>query len=172
LRTFLIACTVVAPFLGWVASERMESARQLRIAKDLTEITPWIDVVFGGPYDVHGVAQQSWWRRCAKTILGSRVTSLVMAQTGVRNVTPIGSLQNLTHLTIADAPFVVDLTPLAELTNLRSLDLCYTGASDFTPLYSLSTLEVLRVANASIGDEQWARLKESLPNCKVTVLGN
>ena len=47
---------------------------------------------------------------------------------------------------------VAELTPLANLTKLKSLDISFTQVADLTPLANLTTLEVLSMEDANVTD--------------------
>ena len=62
---------------------------------------------------------------------------------------------------------VNDLSPLAELKNLKGFYLCNTQVSDLSPLADLKNLEMLLLENIPVSDEQVQELRQALPNCTI-----
>ena len=62
---------------------------------------------------------------------------------------------------------VTDISPLAELKELRSLNLNGNPISDITILKRLSCLTTLRVMNTGLSPEELMGLAESLPQCAI-----
>ena len=69
----------------------------------------------------------------------------------VRDVAPLANLTNLRSLDLSSTQ-VSDVTPLVNLTNLRSLDLSSTQVSDVTPLVNLTNLTSLNLRGAQVSD--------------------
>ena len=67
------------------------------------------------------------------------------------DLTPLAHLTNLTDLHLGSNQ-LVDLTPLAHLTNLTKLDLSYNQIADLTPLASLTNLWWLELHHNQIAD--------------------
>lgn len=65
---------------------------------------------------------------------------------------------------------ISDISVLAQLTNVKSLDLSNNIISDFAPLYGLQTLKELDVSGNSFTPEQIAELEKALPNCTVNAM--
>ncbi len=61
-----------------------------------------------------------------------------------------------------------DLAPLANLTKLEMLNLRGAKLTDLTPLAHLQKLETLSLDGAIVTDEQVERLRQALPNCKIS----
>ena len=60
---------------------------------------------------------------------------------GLTDITPVANCKNLVYLECFNTP-ITDLSPLAELTKLRDLNICRDSQiRDFTPLYGLPNLE-------------------------------
>lgn len=64
-----------------------------------------------------------------------------------------------------------DLTPLAELKNLKHLNICYNFAiNDISPLYSMTQLERLWIGCYDpVPPEQIEKMQECVPNCIINV---
>ena len=62
---------------------------------------------------------------------------------------------------------VVDLSPLAGLTNLEVLDLCDTQVVDLSPLAGLTNLEVLNLRNTQVDQQSLDNLRAALPNVRI-----
>ena len=69
----------------------------------------------------------------------------------VRDLSPVAHLQQLTTLNVSFQP-VRDLSPLQSCENLWSIGLNRTLVDDLSPLAKLSKLEQLYIANAAVGD--------------------
>ncbi len=87
------------------------------------------------------------------------------------DLTPLANLTNLTTLCLGSLETTIfdDLTPLAGLTNLTELNLGYNQITDVSPLMGLTQLVSLSLGNnPMITDEQQAMLKKALPNCEIS----
>ena len=60
-----------------------------------------------------------------------------------------------------------DLSPLAELKNLKLLRLIRAQVSDLSPLVELKNLETLGLHNTPVSEEQVQELRQALPNCNI-----
>ena len=78
--------------------------------------------------------------------------SLGLFQNNISDVSPLASLINLTSLDLDHNHQISDITPLASLNNLTSLDLRWNQISDITPLASLTNLERLNLARNQVRD--------------------
>ena len=105
----------------------------------------------------------------------------------VTDVSPLAGLTRLEELHLVDCP-VADLAPLSRLKNLKKLHLRYAEATDLSPLAQLSNLRELYIERSRDLDyaplarlrqldllfleygtpELLARLRESLPGCRVS----
>ena len=84
----------------------------------------------------------------------------------VADVTPLAELKNLRWLDL-ECTQVADVTPLAELKKLEGLDLSGTQVADVTPLAELKNLNVLYLVNTQVTDEQVNDLQQALPDCTI-----
>ena len=71
--------------------------------------------------------------------------------TGVTDLDPIAQLTQLRELNIYRTN-VIDLTPIAQLTQLSKLDISGTGVFDLTPIAQLTQLKVLRITTTRVID--------------------
>ena len=71
--------------------------------------------------------------------------------TGVTDLDPIAQLTQLRELNIYRTN-VIDLTPIAQLTQLSKLDISGTGVFDLTPIAQLTQLKVLRITATRVID--------------------
>ena len=77
-------------------------------------------------------------------------------------------LKNLKWLYLINTQ-VSDLSPLAELKNLKVLHLINnTQVSDLSSLAELKNLLQLDLRNTLVSDEQLQRLQQALPNCDIS----
>ena len=67
------------------------------------------------------------------------------------NVVPIAQLQNLRHLDLAYTR-ISDISPIAQLKNLGSLDLHSNAIVDISPIAALKSLDTLQLNNNTISD--------------------
>ena len=77
------------------------------------------------------------------------LTALNIGDNDITDISVLSQLDGLTRLVLKDNKNLVDLHPLADLSNLEELDLMYNDLSqlDLTPLYQLSNLRILRVSD-------------------------
>lgn len=68
------------------------------------------------------------------------------------DLTPLASLRGLQSLDLANCREVADLSPLAGLENLQSLNLNWTDAEDLSPLASLREARTLQVRGCRVTD--------------------
>jgi Leucine-rich repeat (LRR) protein len=69
----------------------------------------------------------------------------------VRDITPLGQLTNLRSLNLSGTG-VADLTPIRNLTELVNLDIAGTGVSDLSPLKYASKIKKLNISKTPISD--------------------
>lgn len=81
----------------------------------------------------------------------TRLETLVLTDTAVKDLSPLGELATLKLLDVSGAP-VDDLSPLAKLTNLEHLGLRSTSTTDLTPLSNLTSLKSLELSDTAISD--------------------
>lgn len=161
LRTLFVLVTVLALPGAWVAMERRQSAREVQIAKNLRE-AGW-ELELGGPFDSYPpfgpVESQGSWRSLSRQLLGQRVYKARAPQpnsTNTRfhvttNVSAVAELTNLRELDI-DNSQVRDLAPLARLKKLEVLGFENTSVTDLTPLSKLTNLHYLFIRQSQVYD--------------------
>lgn len=67
----------------------------------------------------------------------------------------------------SNQPKLIDISPLAHLTNLTELDLWYNQISDLTPLAHLTNLTELALNGNPIPKRQIDWLRKQLPDCTI-----
>ena len=94
---------------------------------------------------------------------------LIIAMTGVSDLSPLKNCANLEYLELNSSPGVHDLGPLEGHTALRHINIaCCPEISDISPLYGVTKLERLWIGNETpIPAEQVAKMKEAAPGCKI-----
>ncbi len=97
------------------------------------------------------------------------LTALNIGDNDITDISVLSQMDGLTRLVLKDNKNLVDLHPLADLSNLEELDLMYNDLSqlDLTPLYQLSNLRILRVSDYLVSFSQMNALQEKLPNCQI-----
>ena len=97
------------------------------------------------------------------------LTALNIGDNDITDISVLSQLDGLTRLVLKDNKNLVDLHPLADLSNLEELDLMYNDHSqlDLTPLYQLSNLRILRVSDYLVSFSQMNALQEKLPDCQI-----
>lgn len=93
---------------------------------------------------------------------------LILAHTGVRDITPLSNCKNLVFLELDWSP-VSDFTPLQGCTALEDLNIGLTGA-DVTPLAEMTWLKNLWMIKR--GALSIIEMTEALPNTKVQGFGS
>lgn len=91
---------------------------------------------------------------------------LIVADSRVSDITPIGNLKKLKYLEIF-LNHITDISPLAGCTELRDLNMCYNLVSDFTPLLELEHLENLWIKGNYMTREKRMMLEEAFPNARI-----
>ena len=101
---------------------------------------------------------------------------LLLLECEVTDLSIIGNCTSLEMLELASTP-IDDFWPLTNLTNLRDLNLSYTPFyysarkwgkfGDLTPLYQMTWLDRLWLANSRVGEENREKLREELPNTEL-----
>lgn len=95
------------------------------------------------------------------------LTSLTLTGNRLSDVTPLSTLGGLVFLDLSDN-LITDLRPLGSLRELKTLYLDNNPLSvttDFSPLYSLSQLEMLSIRGCTVSEEQLKAIAAALPNC-------
>ena len=97
------------------------------------------------------------------------LTALNIGDNDITDISVLSQMNGLTRLVLKDNKNLVDLHPLADLSNLEELDLMYNDLSqlDLTPLYQLSNLRILRVSDYLVSFSQMNALQEKLPNSQI-----
>ncbi len=93
---------------------------------------------------------------------------LIVGMTFVEDFSPVADCPKLEYVE-AMTSRLHDLTPFANLQQLRHLNICYNFAvTDISPLYGLNSLERLWIGmHDPVPPEQVARFRELHPNCVV-----
>ena len=94
------------------------------------------------------------------------ITELELRASQITDVTPLAQLTDLRMLGLG-LNRITDLTPLAELTKLKTLWLSDNQIADIMPLAKLTKLRTLYLARNPIPDEQKAMLRKALPKCRI-----
>lgn len=93
---------------------------------------------------------------------------LILAETGVRDLTPLSGLKNLVFLEIFLSP-IHDYTPLLGCTALEDLNLCYTYG-DVEPLTRMTWLKRLWIGRISPQAFDYKEVfAEKMPDCEVNM---
>ncbi len=96
----------------------------------------------------------------------TKLETLKIRGTDLRNIYPLQSLSTLRHLDLA-CNHIEDVTPVASLYDLETLDLSSNYISMVTPFFSLTSLTELNLSGNPIPPDQLERLQYALPNCKI-----
>lgn len=88
---------------------------------------------------------------------------LILADTDVSDITPIGTLKELIYLELFKSPAIRDYTPLLGCTALQDLNLAYTSG-DVTVLSQMTWLDSLWANYCGATPEQKQLLRDSLPD--------
>lgn len=92
---------------------------------------------------------------------------LIVSGAPIRDLTPLANLKNLKNLELANCGYVEDLTPLAQCESLTMLNVCNTRVADITPLENLK-LELFSATGKPsrlIPQEQKDAFAEKHPDC-------
>ncbi len=91
---------------------------------------------------------------------------LAIRDRNVKDVSPLANLTKLTSLNLSGTQ-VSDVIPLANLRNLESLGLGTTQVSDVSPLANLTKLKMLVLNDTQVSDSSVEMLRKALPNCDI-----
>ena len=151
LRTLFVCLTLLALVAAWVAHERRESQRQLQTVADLGYSA--MQAEYGGRFDASPLADnaQPMWRQLLRSILGVRVLKFQLNATRLQDLSPLAELKDLRQLYIFN-PKISDLTPLAKLTDLEDLSMNAPKVDDISPLASLGKLSTLDLHGTQVSD--------------------
>ena len=148
--------------MGWIASERRQSAHEIKIA-ELLEEKGW-HVQFEGPLGNDPAVETGnpfddspenepvklTVRQLAAQVLGERIVHLDVTKT-VDRLDPLDQLTRLRVL-IIEKSNDDNLAPLAKLTLLSMLGIGGKPIDDLTPLTGLRNLEILSVYDTQVSD--------------------
>ena len=151
LKSLLVFITLLAIVAAWVANERSQSRREMKIAQQFE--AEGASITFAGPYDVLFARPEdrSWWQRLTESFLGSRAQMLWHGGIRVDDISPIAKLTNLRWLYLGGTESN-DLAPLAELKELQILELDDNPVSDLSSLSALKNLEELSLEETRVSD--------------------
>lgn len=127
-----------------------------------------IDLILILEPEILGLAGGGW----SDTMFLAQLVNLeefALYDTQVADLNPLKGLQNLTKLTLENAKFICDITPLGELESLATLQLIGTNVTDLAPLKSLSRLNTLLLKNSIVSD---LRPLEGMRSLRVLMLEN
>ncbi|MDO4989278.1 MAG: leucine-rich repeat domain-containing protein [Eubacteriales bacterium] len=98
-----------------------------------------------------------------------RLEVLIIAMTGVSDLSPLKNCMNLEYLELNSTPGIHDLSPLEGHTALRHLNIaCCPLLSDISPLYGITKLERLWIGNETpVPQAQVAKMREAAPGCTI-----
>lgn len=88
---------------------------------------------------------------------------LVLVGTGVKNLTPIGSLKELIYLELFKCPYITDYSPLVGCTALEDVNLAFTHG-DSKVFAQMPWLKHLWINQTGVDEETRALLQEALPD--------
>ena len=94
------------------------------------------------------------------------IDSLSMADNVLRDVSRLAVLGGLVTLNLSGNE-IMDLTPLTALTGLRSLYLDNNPIRDLSPLYAMTNLKSLSIKGIEITETQLSELSKALPGCAI-----
>lgn len=94
------------------------------------------------------------------------IDSLSMADNTLRDISRLASLGGLVTLNLSGNE-IMDLTPLTVLPGLRTLYIDNNPIRDFSPLYAMQNLKSLSIKGIEITETQLAELSKALPNCAI-----
>ena len=92
---------------------------------------------------------------------------LILADNNIKDITPIGELKHLEYLELFMNYYITDLSPLANCTELKDLNLSYLKFTSLQPLEACTKLERLWDAGAKVSAEEREAFRASHPDCEV-----
>ncbi len=95
----------------------------------------------------------------------------ILSYNQISDLSPLADHQELVFLELFCCRYLDDLSPLASCPNLKMLNISFSTATDITPLYSLSSLELFHAARTDVPSEQIQVLAERIPDCRITFEG-
>lgn len=124
---------------------------------DLKELKYCVDMV------CVDVGHMKYVTRCDWAAHMPNLKYLIMADTGVRDITPLTGLKNLVFLELFLAP-VKDYSPLLTCTALEDLNLCYTHGNP-EPVTQMTWLKRLWWAGSWTARVKYKDAWENIPDC-------
>ena len=122
---------------------KVERARKQR------EVVAWVQGV-GGTVNYESQSHgPQWLRKQIGRHFFDDVVSIDFGFMQLSDVTPLAELKNLKELVLSSTQ-MTDISPLAGLSNLESLNLTNTKVSDVIPLVELTTLEDLSLGGTKV----------------------
>lgn len=97
----------------------------------------------------------------------TKMEYLILVETYITDISPVANMKNLKFLEIFLSP-VKDYTPLLSCTALEDLNICYTRG-DLKTLEQMTWLKNLWIQRAGTSNEQCASLLEALPNTRLVL---
>lgn len=94
------------------------------------------------------------------------LTTLTLDDTPISDISPLADLANLEFIALRRTA-VTDLTPLARLPKLRELSISGTRVLDLSPLAKTPTLKHLWLSDTQTPAKEVAKLRKTLPRCKI-----
>ena len=86
----------------------------------------------------------------------------------VKDISSLSKLQYLNYLKF-DASSVIDLCPLSELTNLKTLWILNFGSRDISVLLNLKKLKELKLFHCKFNEEDRKKISMALPKCDIYI---
>ena len=169
LRTLLITVMLLSVPLGWVGWELDQRRREKATIAWVVELGGQVYFHSGNQNGSHPLVisdERSWWGQTKDNWLGEWVQAVLLDNSQVIDLSPLAELKNLKRLDLWSTE-VSDLTPLAELKMLKELELQQSQVSDLSPLIELKNLSYLGLMSTPVGDEQVQKLRLALPNCTI-----
>ena len=94
---------------------------------------------------------------------------LFARNSNITDISALAHLPNLRYLALTGAQ-ITDLSPLQESNTLVSLDLNNTKVRDLSPLAKLTNLKRLTMYGTPASEEEVAKLRSALPDCKIVTV--
>jgi Leucine-rich repeat (LRR) protein len=169
LRTLLIMVTFLSVPLVWVGCELDQRRREKAVVAWIVELGGQVYFHSGNQNGSHPLVisdERNWWEQTKDNWLGEWVQAVLLDNTQVIDLSPLAELKNLKRLDLWSTE-VTDLSPLAELKMLKELELQQSQVSDLSPLFELKNLSYLGLMTTPVSDKQVQELQQALPNCTI-----
>ena len=152
LRTLLVIMVIVACVLSWKMNQLHKRRSAVEAIKALGGHVSYNYQFDANNSPIEGNSPgPDWLCRLAGDDFFASVVGVSLSRRDIADVTPLADLPNLKWVGLSTTS-VSDLTPLAELADLRKLDLLTTQVSDLSPLSKLTNLEGLILDNTAVRD--------------------